>query len=123
MKRPLCVSLICAIFIAGCAGSDPNPIASYIPGDDKKSCPVLKGEMAQLEAEKERKLAQKGTKDFWNVVFFVTGFLVIVPWFFIDAKNAEKTEAEALQARHNRLGLIAAEKGCMVTGVAPDTAK
>lgn len=73
--------------------------------------------MSQIETEIDTKQQQKETKDIWNVVFFVTGFLVIVPWFFMDVKGAEKTEAEALKRRHKRLRLIAADKGCVMTGV------
>jgi hypothetical protein len=38
----------------------------------------------------------------------------------MDLKGAEKIEFEAMRARHNRLLLICAEKGCDMTGVRAD---
>jgi len=40
-----------ALFIAGCGGKSANPVVSYQPGDEKRSCEGLKGEIAMNEAE------------------------------------------------------------------------
>jgi len=117
MKELICVTLSFTILFAGCAGHEPNPIAAYMPGDEGKSCKMLKAEIAQLETEIDVKCQQKETKDFWNVAELVGGFILIVPWFFMDVKGAEKVEAEALKTRVNRLMLIAGEKDCDLTGI------
>ena len=61
MKKLMCVLLIGVIFIAGtgCAGSDPNPIAVYLPGDENKSCTALKAEIANIDKQITRKQQQK----------------------------------------------------------------
>lgn len=88
-----------------------------IPGDESKSCRLLKAEIAQIEAEVITKQNQKSTKDFWNTAEFIGGFFLIIPWFFMDVKGAEQAEAEALKIRANRLAMIAADKNCDLTGV------
>jgi hypothetical protein len=115
MKKVICLLLCVLIFVAGCAGHEPNPIAAYIPGDENKSCKMLKAEIAQIQTEISTKQQEKSTKDFWNVAEFVGGFFLIIPWFFMDVKGAEKVEAQALKTRAKRLTLIAAEKGCDLT--------
>ena len=83
MKQPLCLLLTFAIFYAGCGGREAHPVPSYIPGDEKKSCLVLKAEMAQIEAEIANKLP-KSDKTLGNVLLGAAGCFVIVPWFFMD---------------------------------------
>lgn len=117
MRKTLSLLLAILIFIAGCAGHEPNPIAAYMPGDEKKSCQLLKAEMSQIQTEISTKQQEKSTKDFWNVAEFVSGFFLIIPWFFMDVKGAEKVEADALKVRNKRLMLIAAEKGCNLSGI------
>jgi len=117
MRKCICSLLVFCIFFVGCAGHEPNPIASYIPGDENKSCKMLKAEISQIQTEIRTKQQQKETKDFWNVAELIGGFFIIIPWFFMDVKGAEKAEAEALKTRRNRLMLIATEKGCNLTGI------
>lgn len=114
MKKLMCVLLIGTIFIAGtgCAGSDPNPIAVYLPGDENKSCSALKAEIANIDKQVTRKKAQKKKQEGENILWFVTGWLLIVPWFFMDLKENEKPEINALQQRKDALLVIAAEKDC-----------
>jgi len=78
---------------------------------------MLKAEISQIQTEIRTKQQQKETKDFWNVAELIGGFFIIIPWFFMDVKGAEKAEAEALKTRRNRLMLIATEKGCNLTGI------
>jgi len=117
MRSVTCVVLIFSVFFAGCAGHEPNPIAAYIPGDEDKSCKMLKAEISQIQTEVATKQQEKSTKDFWNVAEFVGGFLLIIPWFFMDVKGAEEVEAKALKTRAKRLTLIATEKNCDLSGI------
>ena len=115
MKKSLCLLLTFAIFYASCGGREAHPVPSYIPGDEKKSCLVLKAEMAQIEAEISNKLP-KSDKTLGNVLLGAAGCFVIVPWFFMDLKGADKIEVEAMQRRYNALSIFASDKGCVVSG-------
>jgi hypothetical protein len=112
LKRLVCTLLAAMILVAGCAGRAANPVQVYIPGDEKLSCDSLQGEMAQIQAEITEKKQKRGNTFTWNVILGVTGFFVIVPWFFMDFKDAEGTEIEALKKRYTRLTSLATEKGC-----------
>ena len=108
----LCVSIL----LAGCAGRQANPIPAYMPGDESRSCPGLKAEVAQLQADMAR-ILPKTDKGLTNALWATAGVFLIVPFFFIDLKDAEKVEFEAMRNRHNRLLVYAAEKSCDMAGV------
>ena len=91
------------VLIEFCAGTDPNPIAVYLPGDENKSCASLKAEIANIDKQIIRKQAQKSKQEGENILWFITGWLLIVPWFFMDLKENEKSEINALQARKDAL--------------------
>ena len=116
MKKSLCLLLIVSLFYAGCAGREANPIPAYLPGDENRSCPALKAEMAQIQADMQR-LLPKTNKFATNTLWAIGGVLVIVPFFFMDLKDAEKIEYDALRTRYNRLLIIATEKNCDFGGV------
>ncbi len=111
MKTTLNILLICAIFNAGCAGRAANPIAAYLPGDENRSCTALEAEIAQLQVDMQR-ILPKTDKGLTNALWATAGVFLIVPFFFMDLKDAEKVEFEAMRQRHNRLLIYAAEKGC-----------
>ena len=117
MKETILNVLICvSIFFAGCAGREANPIPVYLPGDEKRSCEGLKAEIAQLQVDMAR-LLPKTDKGLTNALWAVGGVIAIVPFFFMDLKDAEKIEFDAMRRRHNRLLVYAAEKGCDMGGV------
>lgn len=116
MKKSLCLSLSILIFLAGCAGREANPIAIYLPGDENRSCEGLKAEVAQLQADMQR-LLPKTNKGVTNTLWATAGVFLIVPFFFMDLKDAEKIEFDAMRRRHNRLLIYAAEKNCDMSGV------
>ena len=116
MKKLICLLLACSVFFAGCAGREANPIAIYLPGDENRSCEGLKAEVAQLQADMQR-LLPKTNKRVTNTLWATAGVFLIVPFFFMDLKGAEKIEFDAMRRRHNRLLIYAAEKGCDMTGV------
>ena len=116
MKKPMCLFLACSVFFAGCAGREANPIPAYLPGDNERSCEVLVAEIAQLQADMQR-LLPKTNKGVTNTLWATAGVFLIVPFFFMDLKDAEKIEFDAMRTRHNRLLLICADKGCDMTGV------
>jgi len=116
MKKSLCLLLSILIFLAGCAGREANPIAIYLPGDENRSCEGLKAEVAQLQADMQR-LLPKTNKGVTNTLWATAGVFLIVPFFFMDLKDAEKIEFDAMRRRHNRLLIYAAEKNCDMGGV------
>lgn len=116
MKKSMCLALIFTVLFAGCAGREANPIPAYLPGDENRSCPALKAEMAQIQADMQR-LLPKTNKFATNTLWAIGGCLVIVPFFFMDLKDAEKIEYDAFRTRYNRLLIIAADKECDLVGM------
>lgn len=116
MRKVICLLLIVSVFLTGCAGREANPIPVYLPGDNERSCEVLVAEIAQLQADMQR-ILPKTNKGVTNTLWATAGVFFIVPFFFMDLKGAEKIEFDAMRARHNRLLLICADKGCDMTGV------
>jgi len=76
------------------------------------SSDALKAEIANINKQIKIKKSKKEKRDWGNAAWFIGGFLLIVPWFFMDLKNAEETEIDALQQRKDALIVIAAEKEC-----------
>jgi len=104
------------MFLASCGGRVANPIPIYRPGDDQRNCTGLKAEIAQLDVDMQR-LLPKTDKTGTNVACGVAGAFLIVPWFFMDFKGADKIEFDAMRNRYNYLVSIAAEKQCSLVGV------
>jgi hypothetical protein len=111
MQKALVVLLITCLGAVGCAGRTPNPVQSYQPGDDQRSCSGLKAELANLEGDIQRKLPDSD-KTGTNVALGVAGAFLIVPWFFMDFSKADQVEMEALRRRYNNLVILSAEKKC-----------
>ena len=93
------------IIFAGCGGRESHPVSTYMPGDENLSCTELKAEIMQLRTDMMR-LLPKTDKAFTNSVLSTS----LITIFFMDMKQGEKTEFDAMRRRHNRL-LLFAEKG------------
>lgn len=112
MRKKMCLLLSVLIFSIGCAGREANPLATYLPGDERRSCMALKAEVAQLQADMARMLP-KTDKGLTNALWAGVGvFTLGVGFIFMDFKDAERIEFDAMRQRHNRLLIYAAEKGC-----------
>ena len=113
-----CFLLVCIflvdIALYGCGGRTANPVMSYQYGDEKRSCNALRVELSATEQEISRLIPEsdKGGK---NLALAVTGFFLLVPWFFFDSGEAEKTEVRALRQRYNNLIAVAGDKDCGFT--------
>ena len=105
--------LIGVMCIAGCGGRVANPMPMYLPGDDARSCEGLKIQMSQLDSDM-RRILPKTDKSGTNLLCGVAGAFLIVPWFFMDFKGADKIEYDAMRNRYNHLLVLAAEKRCDV---------
>ncbi len=105
------ILLVLAAGLAGCGGRSPNPVASYQPGDEQRSCTGLKTEVASTEQEIIRLLPYEDAAG-KNVALGVAGVFLIVPFFFMDFKDAEELEIRALRQRNQHLRAIAYDNGC-----------
>jgi hypothetical protein len=103
------VPILCIFSCVGCGGHEPNPVALHQVGDDTRNCESLRLEIAQNEVFITKKLSKDSGK-LWTNTFW---FLFFTP--AMDLKEAEKTEAEALQHRNECLKILMAEKGCGAT--------
>ncbi len=114
VRKFLSTSSVClALVIVGCGGKSPNPVSLNQPDDEKLSCEGLKSEIAMNEVE-IAKLIPREDATGKNVVLGVTGFFLIFPWFFMDFKEGEAIEIQALRGRNQRLREVAADKDCSV---------
>ena len=119
MFKRICNSIGIFSFVlalSGCGGRDANPVMVAQYGDSKKSCEALQFEMTNIQAEIQR-LLPKRDKTGKNVALGVAGWFLLVPWFFMDFKNAEAQEYEAYRQRYNHLATIAIDKKCDVDPV------
>tara|TARA_R100001132_G_C3255045_1_gene80886 strand:- start:479 stop:835 length:357 start_codon:yes stop_codon:yes gene_type:complete len=82
-------------------------------GDQNKSCEALEFEMSTVQNEIAH-LLPNTDKTGKNVALGVAGWFLLVPWFFMDFKNAEQTEYEAYRQRYNYLATLAMSKNCGV---------
>lgn len=112
MRKLICLLLAFAVFFAGCAGRESNPVPVYVPGDENRSCAALRAETAQLQVDMQRMLP-KTDKGLSNALWATAGvFTLGLGFFFMDFKDAEKIEFDAMRQRHNRLLVYAAERKC-----------
>jgi len=111
MRKAMCGVMCFAILYGGCAGRQANPVPPYLPGDENRSCQGLQTEMAQLKSDMVRILPDTN-KFGTNTLWAAAGVFLIVPFFFMDLKDTEKTEWEAMRVRYNRLLIYAEEKKC-----------
>lgn len=108
------VTALCALSVlAACGGRTANPVMIAQYGDQSKSCNALQLEMTNIQGEIQR-LLPKADKTGKNVALGVAGWFLLVPWFFMDFKNAEATEYEAYRQRYNHLSTLAMSKNCQV---------
>lgn len=109
MKRLLLIPILFAV--ASCGGEAANPVARYRPGDEERSCSGLKYEIAENEAQIARLLPHEDATG-KNVALGVAGWFLLVPWFFMDFKDGEATEIEALRRRNMWLREVASDQDC-----------
>jgi len=109
------LTIIASILVlTACGGRTPQPVMVTQFGDQEKSCEALVYDIQYTENEIQR-LLPKTDKTGQNVALGVAGWFLLVPWFFMDFKNAEATEYQALRQRHQHLTSIAMSKRCSVS--------
>ena len=110
MKRLMCLYLSGLVLAAGCMGRQARPIAVIQDKDKAMTSEALKTEIADLQTRRAESLKAAHNVDVQNVVCIIGGALVIVPFFFMDLKGADRTEAAFYQQRIEHLNQLAAEK-------------
>ena len=68
MRQALCLILsfsfyFSSLLISGCSGREANPVATYMSGDDKRSCEALKTEYSDSETQIKKLQSEKSTYD------------------------------------------------------------
>ncbi|HEY7230588.1 MAG TPA: hypothetical protein VH558_09480 [Pseudolabrys sp.] len=98
------------IVLVGCAGRDPQPIATVQPQDAYADCTMIQAEI-QANNIKVRELAdEQGLKVAQNVAAGVAGLVIWPIWFAMDFKGAASKDVAALQARQQYLATLATER-------------
>ena len=111
--KSIIASIVVVLFVAqGCAGRSARPITVAQSGDAKKSCQALRKETKQILRRIHKMVPYIKKKDKKTVLKMVTGAFLVVPWFFVDMKDAEKVEANALRERYNYLSTLVGERNC-----------
>ena len=111
--KPIISAIVVVLFVAqGCAGRSARPITVAQSGDAKKSCQALRKETKQILRRIHKMVPYIKKKDKKKVLKMVTGALIVIPWFFVDMKDAEKVEANALRKRYNYLADLADRHNC-----------
>ena len=106
-------SIVVVLFVAqGCAGRSAHPVTVVQSGDAKKTCKALRKETQQILRRIHKMVPYIKKKDKKTILKMVTGALIIIPWFFVDMKDAEKVEANALRERYNYLSTLVGERNC-----------
>ncbi len=118
MRKSVIILLLPGLMLGGCGGRQANPIPTHRPGDTNRGCESLNVEMTQLHADMER-ILPKTDKTGTNLLCGAAGVFLIVPWFFMDFKGADKIEFDAMRNRHNYLLSLYADKNCDMEGHAP----
>jgi hypothetical protein len=109
----LTVSMLCCLFVLGCAsGRYPEPVLSYQPGDGCMSCEELRVEMAKVKREMMVIPTKIQERDNRNSELFGAGLFLWYPWGERDNFKAYEVEINALNTRYNNLFMIAVNKGC-----------
>lgn len=101
------------VLVSACGGKAPNPVSQYQPGDEDRSCDGLKTEIASNEADIARLIPYEDATG-KNVALGVAGAFFLVPWFFMDFKEGEATELQALRRRNQWLREVASNKDCNI---------
>ena len=110
-KSILAIILALTIIVAGCAGRKANPIRAYKSTDEGMNCSEIKAEMSYVDSQISS-LIPETEKTGKNTVLGVTGWFLIVPWFFMDLSDSEQHEVKAFQQRYMELDKQYAKRRC-----------
>lgn len=103
--------------VAGCAGRTPNPATVSYGTDNIQSCETLESEVRSNATTAQAKIRSNNSRDQGDGAIAVASLLIFpIGLLFMDTKNADGVEGNALVDRNERLKEIALGKGCNVSG-------
>ena len=109
MRNELVVAVL-GIALVGCAGREPQPIATVQPQDAYADCTMLQAEIQANNIKVQELADEQGLKVAQNVAAGVAGVFIWPIWFAMDAKGAATKDVAALQARQQYLTVLATER-------------
>ena len=109
MRNNLILAML-AIVLVGCAGRDPQPIATVQVQDAYSDCTMIRAEIEANNAKVKQIANEQGWKVAQNIGAGVVGLVLWPVWFGMDFKDAAGKEAAALQARQQYLTTLATER-------------
>ena len=101
---------VLGIALAGCAGRDPQPVATVQPQDRYADCAMITAEIKANNVKVKELADEQGWKVAQNVATGVGGLVIWPLWFGMDFKGAANKDAAALQARQEYLTNLALER-------------
>ncbi len=104
------MTVLTALLLSGCAGRDPQPVATVQPQDQTTDCTAIRAEIQANNIKMQELSHEEGSKVAQNVAAGVAGVLIWPVWFAMDFKGAAKKDAAALQARQQYLTTLATER-------------
>ena len=109
MRNELVVAML-GIALAGCAGRDPQPIATVQAQDQYADCTMIRAEIEANNAKVKQLADEQGWKVAQNVGAGVVGLVIWPVWFGMDFKDAAGKDAAALEARQKYLTVLATQR-------------
>ena len=103
--------LTLAFLLTGCAGKVADPIKVTQITDKDLTCSQILSQLDALDSV-GRELERKSEKLPKNAALATAGSLLVVPYLFMDLKNGEKVELNAVRARHMHLTRLYQKKSC-----------
>ena len=107
----LTITFWAILILLVCAGKAAQPIRVIEVTDSSLSCSQLISQIYYLESLGSD-LSGKTDKQGRNATLAAAGTLLIVPYFFMDLKEGEAVELNAVRARHMHLSKLYQNKKC-----------
>lgn len=105
------VLVLILLLLMGCAGKTAQPIRVIEVTDSDLACDNILKQIYNLE-EMGAILSGKTDKQVKNAALAAAGYITIVPYFFMDLKEGEAVELNAVRARHMHLTKLYQKKNC-----------
>jgi hypothetical protein len=117
----VCSVALMIMALGACAGRTPQPVAVVQSQDRFADCAAIFAEV-QANNQKIQYLAgDEGSKVAQNVAAGVVGLFIWPVWFAMDFQGAAGKEVAALQSRQQYLAVLAEQRNCAASPVAPAT--
>ena len=106
------ITLVSCLYLAGCAGRSPQPVAVVQPTDRYMDCPAIFAEVQANNAKLQELASESGGKVAQNVAAGVVGLVIWPIWFGMDFQGTADKEATAINSRQQYLAVLAEQRQC-----------